>query len=128
MRFFFDSSKKGLETVMRDYQAMAMRFLWERGEEGSNSRDACVHVNKILQDRGESKSRASIIFFLNDMVDDGFVKYRERSGKGGYHRVYIPIYDEAGFKELIARRVMEKLLKEFPDEAEKVMLKIVSDK
>ena len=35
----FDTTKHGLETVMRDYQAMTMRFLWERGEEGAISRE-----------------------------------------------------------------------------------------
>ena len=44
----FDTSKQDIETVMRDYQALAMRFLWERGEEGAVSREIWLHVNKIL--------------------------------------------------------------------------------
>ena len=36
----FDTKQQGLETVMKDYQEICMRFLWERGEEGAVSRDA----------------------------------------------------------------------------------------
>ena len=74
---------------------------------------------------GESKSRASIIFFLQDMVEQGILKYRHRSGKGGYHRVYTPLYDETGLKELIATQLIEKLLEEFPDETNKTIRKIM---
>jgi len=125
MGFVFDSTKKGLETLMKDYQEIAMRFLWERGEEGTISKDIWLHVNKILLKRGESISRASIINSMNDMVEKGIFNYYERSGKGGYHRVYSPVFDEAGFKEHIARQIIEKLLKEFPDETNKAILKIM---
>lgn len=88
------TSKQGLETVMKDYQEMAMRFLWERDEEGAISKDALLHVNKLLGEKGETISRASIIFFMNDMVDAGILNYTERTGKGGFHRVYFPAFDE----------------------------------
>jgi len=32
--FVFDISKDGLETVMRGYHVLAMKFLWERDERG----------------------------------------------------------------------------------------------
>lgn len=124
MGFVFDSTKEGLEIVMRDYQLKAMRFLWERGEEGTISKDIWLHVNKILLEEGSSISRASIINSMNDMVDNGILKYFERSGKGGYHRVYSPIYDETGFKEFIATQIIEKLLEEFPDETNDAIRKI----
>ena len=125
MGFIFDPSKKGLETVMKDYQVLTMKCLWERGEEGTPSGKAWVEVNKTLLEMGTSKSRASIIFFLQDMVDQGILKYWERSGKGGYHRVYTPSYDEAGLKEFIATQLIEKLLEEFPDETKKAIRKIM---
>ena len=125
MEFIFNPSKEGLETVMKDYQVLTMKCLWERGEEGTPSGKAWVEVNKILLERGTSKSRASIIFFLQDMAEKGIVKYHERSGKGGYHRVYTPLYDEAGFKELIANQLIEKLIENFPDETKNVIRKIM---
>jgi hypothetical protein len=61
-------------------------------------------------------SRASIINFLNDMVDNNVLDYKEESGKGGYHRVYFPKLDNSGYKKYIARTVIESLWRDFPEE------------
>jgi len=124
MGFVFDSTKKGLETVFRGYQMIAIRLLWERGKEGIISKDVWLHVNKILLESGKSISRASIINYLNDMVEQGILRYTERSGKGGFHRVYTPVHDESGFKEFLVKQLIEKLLEEFPDETNKAISKI----
>ena len=115
MWIVFDTSKQGLETVMKDYQEMAMRFLWERVEEGTISKDAWLHVNKLLMEEGRSISRASIIMFLNDMVDADILNYREETGKGGHHRVYFPAFDEEGFKRHVAKTIISKLSTMWPD-------------
>jgi len=116
MWIVFNTSKQGLETVMRDYQALAMRFLWERGEEGAISREIWLNVNKILmEEEGRSVSRASIINFANAMVDVGIFNYTEKPGKGGYHRVYTPAFDEEGFKLHVAKTVISKLSDTWPD-------------
>jgi len=121
MKIVFDSSQKGLRTIMRDYQEICMRFLWEKGEEGVNTGKAWLHVNKILIEEEKSISRASIINFLKGMNEKGVLNYREKAAKGGYHRVYTPVFDETGFKEHIARQIIEKLLEAFPDETNKVI-------
>ena len=121
MSFIFDTGKTGLETVMKDYQAICMRYLWEVGEEGANSGKTWVHVSKILMEQEKTISRASIIFFLNDMVDLGALTFKSKSGKGGYHRIYSPIHDEKGFKEYVVRKMLGKMAEEWPDEVEKVI-------
>ncbi len=45
---------------------------------------------RYLLDKPEKRSRASVILFLNDMVDEGILEYEEKTGKGRYHRVYYP--------------------------------------
>ena len=115
MWIVFDTKKQGLETLMKDYQKMAMRFLWERGEEGAVSKDAWLHVNKLLMEKGRSLYRAVIISFLNDMVDAGVLNYRERKMKGRHHRVYFPAYDEKGFKMHVAKTIISKLFKVWPE-------------
>ena len=79
------------------------------------------YVREKLKEKGSSISRASVIFFLNDMVDRGALTFNSRSGKGGYHRVYIPVHDERGFTEYLAQQVIKKLLREFPEEASKAL-------
>ena len=108
----FDLGKAGLETVLLPWQAELMRFVWGDGE--ADSRSGWEH----LQGTEHGMSRASVIFFFNDMVDDGFLAFREETGKGGYHRVYSPapdISDEKAFKASVTERVLGKLRAEFPD-------------
>jgi hypothetical protein len=40
----------------------------------------------------------------------------ERSGKGGYHRVYTPRLNESEFKQYVAQTMIASLLKDFPEE------------
>lgn len=119
----FKTFNEGLLTVFREYQIIAIRYLWDVGEEGAGSGKVWLNVNKILLESGKSISRASIIFYLNDMVDMGVLAFRDATGKGGHHRIYYPLFDEEGFKEHLARVLIEKLMQEFSDETKRAMWK-----
>ena len=82
------------------------------------------YVNERL-DGGKSISRASIINFLNAMVDEGVLDYIEETGKGGYHRVYSAKLDEADFKRSLAESVVSSLMKDFPEETKEVIQEYV---
>lgn len=117
MPFKYDPTQDGLEKVLRPYKIEALRLVWDEGEKGVVSRQAWAHVNKVLGERGEgSASRASVINSLNSMVDDGVLRYEERTGKGGYHRVYFPKLNEREFKKYIVKIFNESFLKDFPEE------------
>jgi len=125
MEFIFDTSKKGVETVMRDYQVLCMEFLWEKGEEGASTGKAWLHVNKNLIAGEKTISRSSIINFMKTLPEKGLATYTMRTGKGGHHRVYYPAIDEAEFKELIAKQIIEKLLEAFEEETDTAIIKIL---
>jgi predicted transcriptional regulator len=115
-----DASEEGLRMIIKDYQEAALRYIWRLGGEGTSSRDVWTQVNEEL--KGERTiSRASIINFLNAMVDDGMLNYTETTGKGGHRRIYSMKYDEAGFKEYVARQVIGSLLRDFPEETKKAI-------
>jgi len=119
MNLMFDPKAEGLSKVLRDYQEEALRFVWG-SEQGVNSRSVWLHVNEAFG--GEKTiSRASIINFLNGMVDEGVLNYEEKSGKGGYHRVYLPRLDESGFKKAMAKSVISSLMRDFPEETNEVL-------
>ena len=84
-RLKFDLAQEGLHCVLKPYQAEIMRFLWET-EEPQDSRSVYRHIQKA--DVEGAKSRASIINWLNYMVDEGFLDYVEKTTKGGYKKVY----------------------------------------
>ena len=119
MDLMFDPKADGLSKVLRDYQEEALRFVWS-SEQGVNSRLVWLHVNEAFGGE-KTVSRASIINFLNGMVDERVLDYEERSGKGGYHRVYLPKLDESGFKKAMAKSVISSLMRDFPEETNEVL-------
>ena len=60
LNFIVDTSKQGLSKVLRKYQELALRYLWEIGDQGANSRMVHYAVNVELP-LDEKISRASII-------------------------------------------------------------------
>jgi predicted transcriptional regulator len=118
-----DTASEGLEMVLKDYQEAALRYLWRLDGGGASSRDVWVQVNEDLKGK-RTISRASIINFLNSMVDEGVLNYTETTGKGGHRRIYSAKYDEAGFKEYIAKVVLGNLLRDFPEETRKALQKV----
>jgi predicted transcriptional regulator len=117
----YDTSEKGLRSVLKGYQEIALRVIWE-SKEGLNSRAIWMKANETL--KPESISRASIINFLEAMRETGVLKGIEKTGKGGYHWIYSPAMDEAEFKQHIARTILESLLRDFPEETAEAVKKI----
>jgi Fe2+ or Zn2+ uptake regulation protein len=109
-----------LSKVLRDYQQEALRFIWKSEGKGLTSRVVYTHVNKRL-DAGKSISRASIINFLNAMVEEGVLDYVEETAQGGSRRVYSAKFDEAGFKRSLAESFISSLMMDFPEETKKVI-------
>ena len=73
-----DLSAKGFEMFFKPWQVDALKYLITIRPNGANSREVFFHVSNNLE-----ISRASIINFLNQMVDDGVLEYTETTGKGG---------------------------------------------
>jgi predicted transcriptional regulator len=114
MTLIFNPEQNGLNKVLRDYQLEALKSVWKNGEKGLTSREVYEYVNGKIDG---SISRASIINFLKAMADEGVLDFTERTGKGGYHRVYTPRLNESEFKTYIAQTMIASLLKDFPEEA-----------
>ena len=111
----FDTSKEGLHTLMKPYKAALMAYIWEINEEerkGIISREA----HEYLQNTGDDelkKSRASVIFFLDDMVEEGVLEYETETGKGGHHRIYFPAMKPKEFELYVTKAIMDKLKEVF---------------
>ena len=79
------------------------------------------HVNEALSEKSESRSRASIIFFLDDMVEEGVLDYEVTTGKGGYFRIYKTKINEREYRKHILRNVIDSIMKDFPEETKEVI-------
>lgn len=124
MKFFkFDPAKKGLRKTLKEYEQIALKYVWSLDKEGVGSGKVWKNVNNELG-HDKSISRASVIFFLSRMADQGVLKYTTATGKGGHHRVYSPLLDERGYKKYLLKTVVESLLKDFPEETKEALREI----
>ncbi len=121
--FKFDPEKSGLRKTLREYEELALRYIWSVGEEGAGSGKTWNAVNEKL---GEDRriSRASIIFFLNRMVDQGVLNFRDATGKGGHHRIYYPKLDERGYKMYVVKTLYKSVVRDFPEVTKDALSKI----
>jgi len=113
-----DTGEEGLTMFYKGWQVEALRYLWSIHPEGANSRAVHENVNRALDG---VISRASVINYLNAMVDEGFLRYTETTGKGGHQRGYTVAYTEAEFKTRVAEIVITRLLDEYPLETKKTL-------
>ena len=120
MTLTFDPAGEGLAKVLRDYQIEALRHVWTKGDDGAISKEVWQHTNEVLEGI-RTISRASIINFLNAMVDEGVLNYENETCKGGTRRIYTPKLDERGFKKHIANTVLTSLIKDFPEETKETL-------
>ena len=109
----YDTSKKGLETVLKNWQIKALQVLWNNPN-GLKSVKVWTKVGETLV--GETISRASVINFLDDMKEMGVLSGVEETGKGGHHWVYFPKLDETGFKKYIVEEIITSLMRNYPEE------------
>ncbi len=56
------------------------------------------------------------------MVDEGVLAFRDATGKGGHHRIYITKLDESGYKKYIVRTLLDSVSRDFPKETEEVLM------
>ena len=109
----FDTSEKGLLTLFKPYQPALLEHIWElNNPERTGITSGQAH--EFLKGHPDSKSRASVINFLNEMVEEGVLDYEERTGKGGYHRVYYPKMNREQFAQHVINTISGKLKEVFP--------------
>ncbi len=118
--FKFDPSKHGLRKTLKEYEEIALRFVWSLSRRGANSRMTWVAVNESL-DPEKRVSRASVILFLKRMADQGVLEFSSATGKGGHHREYYPVMDERGYKKHLLKTVVESLMRDFPAETKEAL-------
>ena len=118
--FKFDHTKHELRKTLKEYEEAGLKYVWSIGEKGVGSGKTWVAVNETL-DPDKRVSRASVIFFLNRMVDQGVLDYTSATGKGGHHRVYFPVLDERGYKKYLLKTMVESMRRDFPEETKEAL-------
>ena len=66
-------------------------------------------MHKAVRAEGIDISRASVIFYMNFLVDEGIVYFDEVTGKGGHHRLYSIPRTRDDVNKIIMIRIVEGL-------------------
>ena len=77
-------------------------------DDPSNKKSGEIH-KFLIKTMDKTISRASVIFFLNDLVTWGYLKYIEATGKGGYHKLYFLDMSNDEFTNKIYKDTQEQL-------------------
>ena len=104
-----DTSKKGHDVVFKPYMKHVLNYL-VGADEPTGSNAIWTYANDI-----QRISRASVIFFLNKMVNDGLLTWKDGTGKGGHHRLYILNGDWRTVEDHIMVKTVKALQRAFPE-------------
>jgi len=118
--FKFDPSQPGFRKILKEWEELALRSIWNVGEDGASSRAVWERVNEELG-KGKSISRASIIVFLDKLEEQGVLDSRDATGKGGHHKIYYPLMDEKGYVKYLLKTMVESMMRDFPEETKEVL-------
>jgi predicted transcriptional regulator len=110
----FDTSEKELLTLFKPYQAALMEHIWKLNNP-ERTGITSGQAYEFLMGHPDSKSRASYIFFMNELVEEGVLEYEEKTGKGGHHKVYYPKMDREQFARYVVETITDKLNEVFPE-------------
>lgn len=112
-----DTDQKGLTAIFKDWQVPLVEELFRRKLTSKEATDFLEERDIRTSQKGRGPvSRASVINFLNDIVDQGLLDYDAESGKGGYHRIYKMTHTRKEFAHKITDKFVNKLLEAFPKE------------
>ena len=66
-------------------------------------------MHRAVRAEGIDISRASVIFYMNFLVDEGIADFESATGKGGHHRLYSIPGTENDVKKLIITKIVNAL-------------------
>jgi len=94
--------------LFRPYQHYLLEHIWKNVDKENPIGSGKAHQFILTTD--DKKSRASVIFFLNDMVEEGLLGWHDRTGKGGHYREYYPLMNRSQFWSHVTKNATAKLI------------------
>ena len=106
-----DLSQDGLRVFFKPWHIPLLKMidgdtLTERNP--LRTRDAWINLNKVLP-KGVSRSRASVIVFLQALEKKGWLDSRQGTGKGGHRALYWKKFSLSEFVEVLKDEAEAKI-------------------
>jgi len=105
-----DTGKRGLGMFFKSWQVAALHAVRDSSEGATSA----TVWRQVFEKTGIS--RASVTNFLEHMTREGILEKWEETGRGGFHGVYKLCLSESQLREHLTQKVLQKLLREFPEE------------
>ena len=105
-----DTTKDTMLAIMKPYQHGIISMMIEKKTGLITS-----EIHAALEFEGYIVSRASVINFCKTLAAHDIVSFEERTGKGGYHRVYSALMSWESIIEYMHMKVLAKMKAAFPD-------------
>ena len=105
-----DTTQDEMLAIMKPYQYGIISLIINK-KTGLLTSD----IHAALAYEGHIISRASVINFCKTLAANGIVSFDERTGKGGYHRVYAKRLSWEQIIASIHATVLTRLKQAFPD-------------
>lgn len=105
-----DTAKDTILAIMKPYQHGLISMILEAKTDGTT-----LKLHEALEAEGFIISRASVINYCKLLAANDVISFEERTGKGGYHRVYSKLMSWESILEFIHMQVLEKMTVAFPD-------------
>lgn len=114
-----DTDKKGLAAIFKDWHVSLVEELFERPLTSGEAYKFLEEQNiRAAKREHGTVSRASVINFLNKLVDLGLSDYDIKTGKGGQAKIYKMTLTREEFAHKIIGMFVNKLRESFPEESE----------
>lgn len=104
-----DTGKDTILAIMKPYQHGIISMILESKKEIGTSE---LHI--ALESEGFIISRASVINYCKLLADNDVISFEEKTGKGGYRRVYSKLMSWESILEFIHMSVLARLREVFP--------------
>ena len=96
---------KGHNILFNDYERAIIDIMLEDPLKAWGS----GKMHKAVIAKGIDISRASVIFYLNFLVNEGIAGFEDTTGKGGHHKLYSIPRTEDDVNKLIMIRIVDGL-------------------
>ena len=104
-----NTKKEDILAIMKPYQHGLISMILESKKELTTS-----ELHTALEAEGFIISRASVINYCKLLAANDVISFEERTGKGGYHRVYSKNMTWESILEFIHMSVLARLKEVFP--------------
>lgn len=112
-----NTKKKGLEAIFKKWQILLIEEIFQRTLMSREGHELFKERDIKIRNEAGTVSRASVIIFFNELVDQRLLDYDLRSGKGGYHRIYKSTLSREEFAHKVISKFINKLCEAYPEES-----------